>query len=405
MKKTGIYILILFILLLISATIFWNTSPYRISFYRVDDNQIDFISSSIKEQKNVLGIRKKIKINKLTPETPLEKHLETLVKPDLLFTGSQASLESVSETLNHLDKKTEALIPPTSRKIFSTDETRLAYPIQLDHIELTYHIRLFSRYGINPANTLKELNLLLNIFDKMKSDGYIPLLVAGGENRALLDFISLMILSYNGPENYRQIVHAVSSNKNFKTAINYLPQNGFSISNILDTITEWENNGYLHPEWTQFQQEDLVTSLESGYSGVALMRLSEHRKIPYQLINQYSSLIFPFAETKWNTSGIIAPSMAVASPEKIFGNDKNKAIISALLETAFQKALNERSGLGPVNSSSQTLDLQSTQVRFWAAASRSIQSDIASAAFTTELERDAFAAQIRNYLEAGMLAK
>ena len=109
---------------------------------------------------------------------------------------------------------------------------------------------------------------------------------------------------------------------------------------------------------------DLVYFAESNQLGSFFTLLSEHRKIPYNVIKNFESSLFP-AEVNANNYGLIAPAVSVML---LSDNSNCKRYIGAFFTEEAQTEFSDKTNLAPVHYRAQAYDRQADDVRFWAAS-------------------------------------
>ena len=110
--------------------------------------------------------------------------------------------------------------------------------------------------------------------------------------------------------------------------------------------------------------EENLYYLDNQICGIFFTKLSDHRKIDRQVINNYKSIYFPSTQITDNRKFCAYQYTAIVQT-------KNKHIqtLAQNLSNSLQKELSTKTGLAPVQKNCQVPDHQSDDVRYWLAAS------------------------------------
>ena len=103
---------------------------------------------------------------------------------------------------------------------------------------------------------------------------------------------------------------------------------------------------------------------EDGQLGSFFTLLSEHRKIPYNVIKNFESSLFP-PDFSANDYGLIAPAV---SAMLLSDNSNCKRYLAAFFTEETQTEFSDKTSLAPVHYRAQAYDRQADDVRFWAAS-------------------------------------
>ena len=161
-------------------------------------------------------------------------------------------------------------------------------------------------------------------------------------------------------------------------------------------LKSWPGEGYTHPSWYNGRGNDLLFFAEDAQLGSFFTLLSEHRKIPYNVIKNYESAMFPLNVSPANY-GLIAPALSCML---LSDNSNAKRYIANFLTEENQTEFSDKTSLAPVHSRAQAYDRQADDVRFWAAScAGGAVPDLYLAAYQRRPEElKKFCTDIRSYL-------
>jgi hypothetical protein len=129
-------------------------------------------------------------------------------------------------------------------------------------------------------------------------------------------------------------------------------------------LKEWPGQGLTHPAWFNGRGNDLLYFAEDGQLGVFFTLLSEHRKIPYNIISKYETFLVP-PNYDGSNYGLIAPAISCMLLSE---NANCKRYIANFFTEDAQAELSNRTNLAPVHYRAQAYDRQADDVRFWSAS-------------------------------------
>lgn len=302
--------------------------------------------------------------------TDLEETLLTgKNKPDILIAPWTENLAGYG--LHALDTKNDYTMPRSTRSV-GLDETgaRLALPIAIDHVELAFRRDLFASKGLLVDDRILSFSDLDEVLARFVAKDFYPLLLAGGEDRALLDVVAAMVLSTGGLEAYDSMTQLLLGFDWNDDVGKVLIEGGPYLAETLDILRRWKAQGILHPEWLSFKASDVRAIAELRLSAACVMRLSEHRLWPVGYLRNWQSSPFPFKDPLAAGSALLAPVLSVSLPYDGRFYKKLEPLVSALSNEQFQESVVQDWGLAPAHSSVTTLDREASDLRFWAAASR-----------------------------------
>ena len=353
----------------------------RIAFYGLSQDYVDIL-------KEVIPVEEKITLKcDIISEGNID--LGALKqKYDMLFTWKG----EVTDTL-------EASSEEISEKILDCMPSRLrnskCVPILLDHYELAYSKVVVDKTGKDIPTSYPSFLTFLN---QAKSYVFSPFFFNGADDRTLTAFVGAIVQAIGGQEAYNILISELKKNTPFDELLDInLGLPNFSLRTAIDPLTLWAKEGYTHPAWFNAHGNDLLYFAEAGQLGVFFTTLSEHRKIPYDVISKYEAFVLPPASATINY-GIIAPSICGML---ISDNSNAKRYLAEFFTEETQETLSDKTRLAPVHSRVQAYDRQADDVRYWAASCPAgVLPDIALAAFQRKPEGlKAFAMELRNYIK------
>lgn len=369
--------------------IFSSSTSLHIYFDNVDKASKSKIISLLHDRDDFLVVES------LTPENA-----------DLYF--------SYTDPVQNIDEKLEfslenlVMLPSAMRGLgLDTANKRVGVPLQLDHPELL--IKKDFLTVKNDEIVLPLLSELADIFESKAKENYVPLVIAGAEDASLFDALKLFTISMTGKEGYAQLIDTIKSG-GYDQIENIQLDSDTTLGDVLSILKAWQSQGVLHNEWIRFDYNTAISFLEDDLTSAALLRLSRHRQLPQNILKHYEAIPFPEIEDSIYARDIgMVPLFCSIPSSADIEVSKLESLIDSFLEADFQNSLSFASGLGPVNSNSQTLDKQASDVRFWAASAGdivSIQSGLFDYAIDTsntinsesDNEYTKFLAKIREYL-------
>jgi len=277
----------------------------------------------------------------------------------------------VSDEVSVLDGISVGSMPGSIQAIgLGKDGDRLALPIALDHVELAFRRDLFARNGLVVENRIVSFSDLNTVLHAMVAKDFFPLLVAGGDDRALLDFLAVLVVSMGGLGAYEAAEKSLSTfdwqNGGLPAGLSAIP----ALRDALDWMRTWKRDGVLHPEWLAFRASDVLSIARLRLTASCVMRLSEHRQWPVGVLQNWQASPFPFRDPQVAGSALLAPVVVVMVPRAGRYAKKLVPLVAEFSGEVFQETVVQDWGLAPVLGNAEALDRESGDLRFWAAASR-----------------------------------
>ncbi|MFW6364306.1 MAG: hypothetical protein ACOC0D_10715 [Spirochaeta sp.] len=305
-------------------------------------------------------------------EVLLQQDSQPRRSADIIFQPKNHSLISNPQDYVRLESEALGAIPRSISQTGVIGDRQIALPIALDHVELAFRRDLFASNGLPVQERVLQLADLEAVLNRLAEPRFYPLAVAGGNDEALLDLISVLVLSLGGVERYQTLVQLMESPTLPEDLLTIDLGNGWILNNTLQLLEQWEDQGILHPEWAAFSSSDVLEFAQRQLTAAVIMRLSTHRTWPVQVLRRWQSSPFPFADPAKAGTGLIVPTLVAAVPKNAARADEAAGIIPGFVGKGFQDSAVQSWRLAPVHSTAQALDRESGDLRFWAAASREL---------------------------------
>lgn len=292
--------------------------------------------------------------------------------PDILFQPKDYRLISSPDNYRPLNPDAGSSMPRSITRIGVIGEQQIALPVALDHVEIAFRRDLFAANGLPVQDRILSLSELESVLNRLIGSRFFPLVIAGGNDGALLDFVSVLVLSLGGVEQYQELVRLAETQSSAEGLVSAHLGGGWSLSEAVTLLKEWEQQRILHPDWASFSHEDVLEFAQRQLTGAVVMRLSQHRTWPLHVLRRWQSSPFPFKDPTKAGSGLITPVLIAAVPKDAARADEAVDIVPSLVSRDFQDTAVQSWRLAPVHSTAQALDRESGDLRFWAAASREL---------------------------------
>jgi hypothetical protein len=342
----------------------------QIAFYNVDQQTQDIVLEQLGT--NIEDTSLAPQALQINSREELLQLTQAEIAPDMIFFNDTGALDLLEPYLADLRDNVTTRLPRSMSAAGTRNQRRIAYPLQLDHVELALHHDYFT--GITDEQGVVQITMdkLEELLQAQVSRYFFPLVVAGKDDQALLDFVSLMTLSMSENQGLVNLTKSIEGGKTLQGILDAPLGNGMTFQNVVDKLVLWRDLGILHMQWYDFRQEDMLTFVEEGLSGAMILRLSLHRQLPLELVKDFTTIPFPQNSAMGRAVDIYSPPLLMAVPENgVLRNSYIRQSRDFLMED-FQKHLTFTTGLGPVNATCLPLDKQASDLRFWAAASKRI---------------------------------
>jgi hypothetical protein len=325
--------------------------------------------------------------------------------PDARICRMGAGLSVLSDSLMTLPEESINKVPPSLRGSVADARGRVfALPLQIDPFQVAWSYEGFAMAGVKVKGRL-SLAQLSSALAAYKDPAAPALLFAGGDDETLLLVISALCESRGGIRAYRALVETLRAKSGLEAAksaaLGLDPQGrAFSLSSLLDEMSYWRAKGYLHPEWFNLRDEDVLAYMQHGLGYVMLGGLSFRRSVPYEIIAGYGWDEYPY-QPGLSERAYLAPMTVLVLDAKTAGRGTAKAraaILQALADPDGALRLAKGTGRATALSAAQAPDIQAADALAWAAGSRAVVNGIYLDAFASGPSAREFAQEVRAYV-------
>ena len=320
----------------------------RVAFYGLSEDMCTMLKEKIPQEENIILEFDVISENAFDAELVKNKY-------DMLFTWRGQITDSLQASAEDIPQRVLETMPTALRN-------KKCVPILLDHCELAYYTKTLKETGLEIPASFKEYQAFLNA---AKSKVFSPYFCNGAEDRIMIDFIGALVMAQGGLKAYNKLIDELRINNSLDAVLDVkLDEKKCTLRSILDMLKNWPKEGITHPSWYNGRGNDLLFFAEDAQLGSFFTLLSEHRKIPYNVIKNYESAMFPVNVSPANY-GLIAPAL---SGMLLSDNSNAKRYIANFFTEETQTEFSDKTNLAPVHSRAQAYDRQADDVRFWAAS-------------------------------------
>ncbi len=320
----------------------------KVAFYGLSEDMCTMLKEKIPQEENIILEFDVISENAFDAGLVKDKY-------DMLFTWRGQITDSLQASAEDIPQRVLDTMPTALRN-------KKCVPILLDHCELAYYTKTLKDTGLEIPASLKEYQAFLNA---AKSKVFSPYFCNGAEDRIMIDFIGALVMAQGGLKAYNKLIDELRINNSLDAVLDVkLDEKECTLRSILDMLKNWPNEGLTHPSWYNGRGNDLLFFAEDAQLGSFFTLLSEHRKIPYNVIKNYESAMFPVNVSPANY-GLIAPAI---SGMLLSDNSNAKRYIANFFTEETQTEFSDKTNLAPVHSRAQAYDRQADDVRFWAAS-------------------------------------
>ena len=320
----------------------------RVAFYGLSEDMCTMLKEKIPQEENIILEFDVISENAFDAGLVKDKY-------DMLFTWRGQITDSLQASAEDIPQRVLETMPTALRN-------KKCVPILLDHCELAYYTKTLKETGLEIPASFKDYQAFLNA---AKSKVFSPYFCNGAEDRIMIDFIGALVMAQGGLKAYNKLIDELRINNSLDAVLDVkLDEKECTLRSILDMLKNWPKEGLTHPSWYNGRGNDLLFFAEDAQLGSFFTLLSEHRKIPYNVIKNYESAMFPVNVSPANY-GLIAPAL---SGMLLSDNSNAKRYIANFFTEETQTEFSDKTNLAPVHSRAQAYDRQADDVRFWAAS-------------------------------------
>lgn len=354
----------------------------NIAFYGLDEKTQEMLKKQIPQEEDII-----LNFDVLSDfDTALVKS-----KYDMLFAWRGEATDSLSKVAEEIPAR---ILETMSNSLSRTARETRCVPIILDHCELTFSTEVIQKLG-------GEIPMSFNALEKYLKDAkayvFSPIFCNGAEDRIMIDYVGALMLANGGLSAYNKLIEELRKADSLEAVLDIdCDGKGCTLRSVLDILKRWPDEGFTHPGWYNGRGNDLAYFAEDKQLGCFFTLLSEHRKINYNIIKDYTSSIFPPNPSAENY-GLIAPAVSCML---LSGNSNCKRYLAGFFTQETQEELSNLSNLAPVNSRAQAYDRQADDVRFYAAScAGGAIPDLYLAVFQRDSKKlEKLCTEIRNYV-------
>jgi len=320
----------------------------RVAFYGLSDEMINMLKAKIPQEEKIILEFDKISDDVFDTSVIKEKY-------DMLFTWKGEITDSLEASSEEIPQRILESMPRSLRN-------KKCAPLLLDHCELAFSSKVLKETSLELPASFSAYKDFLKI---AKGKVFSPFFCNGAEDRILIDLVGELILAEGGLAAYNKLIEELRKAESLEQVIDVkLTNSGLSLRSALDMLKGWPEEGYTHPAWYNGMGNDLFFFAEAGQLGSFFTLLSEHRKIPYNVIKNFESSLFP-PDVGAENYGLIAPALSVML---VSDNANCKRYITEFFTLDAQEEFSNLTNLAPVHYQAQAYDRQADDVRFWAAS-------------------------------------
>lgn len=376
------------LILVLKSTI--APSGPSIAFYRVPEN----IREAILEEARASAIKgvPSFKVIQLDDALPLGTQLKRKGRVDLLFLEDGFAARQLADRASSPSGSTLRLMTSSFRQSAAIGKESYGLPLLADHFGLAYSRPIFAELGLKGPNDLAGV---IAAAERIKRPGRWPLLCAGADDRALLLLIGALAEARFGEKGWMELASSVEKEPDFRKTLD-----ATCLRKILEELVSWRRDRLLHPEWFRMTSADLEGFMASSSVGMALMPLSSRRTMPLDVVDDFEYTAFP-GVGRSEARCLTAPMYIGMALDGGLGSSRPRAFLASLLDSSPQARISGSAGLAPANSMAEAVDAQSSDVRYWIAASKRAFPDPAIMSMDDPARFAAFARDIRLFIESG----
>lgn len=393
MKKNPVnkIILIVAILLILSGSgvLILANIPKKIAFYNFSQTQQEIILNHIS---NISS--KKYKAIELDSNLPLSRQAGKLKGISLLFAVSDA--DNLDFALN--SKQIKAIpqdfftsMPSSFTKNLQTKENGFTHiPFLYDMYQIDVNFPVFEQFDVKNINTWKDI---MKAAEVQAGTTPAPFIIPFGEDKMFLDiFGQLYEVRNTFPEYekfyaklYENFRNDLAEKNDYSNTINFIKaqiDSDFDFKHTMNIYNDLIQSEAIRNSTLNFTMNDTLFYCDNELTGFVMCKLSDHRKIAREVINHYKSIYTP--------SLYLEDDRKFAAIEySIFMGKENKETLKIIGELTdnLQYELCCETGLAPVQKTSETLDHQADDVRYWLAASSGPMLPLSSAIPDSSLQK------------------
>ena len=367
-RKTITIAIVALLVILIIIGIF---APKKqiIAFYDLSETEILGIQTAVLAMDKKTVNPKSYKFVTYESSLPLETQLK-LKKPAVLIGRSnsafrEAVLTKKSKVID--SKNLEKMTSSIKGSALSFDDKIVAQPVLSDNFEIAVNLDLYRKLKIKTLATWDDLE---NFAVQSKEKYGSAIMLNTKDADSFLNFIGAMIEAFDGRAAYATTVKKLNEyvgdpNFNGVSIIrNFLEEENSPLQKTLEVLRRWNEKGLFVAGTFNADNADLKAAMANGKVAITFMTLKEHREIPRETIEHFSSIYVPSSISP-SARRFTAPIVYAAAFKK---GKKIDALLNQLSQKETQEKLTALTGLAPVLAECKPGDRQSDDARYWVAA-------------------------------------
>lgn len=348
----------LLVLIFVGIILFGRPNPVTIGVWRIEGTTDQGLRAEI--LKGAVNTKQPPRFVELdADQVPTDKILRKY-NIDLLILEASEAFRTLADSGTTVEPLVLQSVPSSARARVTVDTYLRALPLLANHYQLAAHRRILLDAGQPfPAN-LRKLEDSARV---LKKNLQFPILAAGGYDRHLGMFLAALLEARSGLDGWQAAVTAMQVEQDPDTAVTHP-----AFDDIITILRGWQKEGLLHTEWLHIKAPDLVNFIENRQAGFVFMDLETHRLVDHRTIDMYETS-FISADAQLSSRSLVIP-LIVAMPVSTGRNEQDAALIlEHLASDQSQSNLSNATGFAPVSGTATPPDRQSSDVRFWLAAS------------------------------------
>lgn len=393
-RKKFLIFSFLFSIFIISTCLFFLLSQkITIAFYDVPEKVQKSYEKIIIEEATKLNKANYLKFITYNSSLSLESQLQP--KVDLLFCQSSVSSKFLEKKAKQLPLSLTSGLLSTFRTLVKNNNN-IFYPILLDHFEIGYSTESLLQENKEQFVSLQDF---FQTVKQQKKTGS-PIIVLGGDDSELLQFITAFIESTYGIEGINNLVRNLRNAKTEEEIAKAKILYNITLEDALTQIKALKTNNLLHPQWLSIQFTDFENLIFSGNVEFFFISLSKHRQLSGKSLLPFSTSFMPI-NSKQSKRFLVCPCYGgiILSQTKLGKYLNAQYLLEKLNDTKNQEKLSQITGLAPINPIAIPRDKQASEVRLWAASANGILNSLDMLTYSNPKDSQKLAAVLRNLLQ------
>ncbi|MCQ2591178.1 MAG: hypothetical protein MJ188_00210 [Treponema sp.] len=347
-----------------------KSKTVNIAFYSADEKVENTLKNMLED--NFLEDDTAINFFTLSSNDVLDETFVKKNKIDLVFTAAGNSLKNAlllaDESYGVSEDLTSEMFGSMKEASYIKNNKAIALPLCIDHLEVCIDSQAFMDSEIPAINTWKDVE---NFCRLQKKEIDFPIAFESQDSVFFIDMIGALGEALCGYDAYTKAVDILAGNdfsgENFNA--NKITEQLFWTENApFAQVYVFLRNMYgeklINPSVREFSSYDVDFLIQERKARVVLTSLSKHRGYNTKGISRFSTIYVP--STFLPVQRHFTANATYVLPTS--NNSKNPLLIEKLLSPDAQGDFSRKTGLSPVLSNCRTPDKQSSDVRYWIAA-------------------------------------